>query len=60
MLTCLKAKESWEMDLKEKLELSAEVKRKGNLYFKVSLATFHILTFQKTLLDMIIVASFRG
>ncbi|KAG7272939.1 hypothetical protein CRUP_020182 [Coryphaenoides rupestris] len=31
----IKAKESWEMDLKEKLELSAEVKRKGNLYFKV-------------------------
>lgn len=32
-----KAKDSWEMDLKEKLDLSAEVKSKGNQYFKVQL-----------------------
>lgn len=33
---CLhQAKEFWEMDLKEKLELAAEVKSKGNQYFKV-------------------------
>ncbi|KAI3370032.1 hypothetical protein L3Q82_024821 [Scortum barcoo] len=29
-----RAKESWEMDLKEKLELAAVVKHKGNQYFK--------------------------
>ena len=39
----LKAKESWEMDLKEKLELSVEVKHKGNQYFKVDSPTFLIL-----------------
>lgn len=32
-----KAKDSWEMDLKEKLDVSAEVKNKGNQYFKVQL-----------------------
>lgn len=33
---CLhQAKECWEMDLKEKLELAAEVKFKGNQHFKV-------------------------
>lgn len=30
-----KAKESWEMDLNEKLDLAAGVKHKGNQYFKV-------------------------
>lgn len=30
-----KAKESWEMDLNEKLGLAAGVKHKGNQYFKV-------------------------
>ena len=35
-LNCLhQAKEYWEMDLKEKLELAAKVKVKGNQYFKV-------------------------
>uniref|UniRef100_A0A4W5NWE0 peptidylprolyl isomerase n=2 Tax=Salmoninae TaxID=504568 RepID=A0A4W5NWE0_9TELE len=30
-----KAKESWELDLKEKLDLSARAKQKGTQYFKV-------------------------
>ncbi|XP_036389599.1 peptidyl-prolyl cis-trans isomerase FKBP5 [Megalops cyprinoides] len=30
-----KAKESWEMDLKEKLEMAVKVKQKGTQYFKV-------------------------
>lgn len=34
-LCFLKAKESWEMDLKQKLDLAAGVKHKGNQYFKV-------------------------
>lgn len=34
--TCLhQAKESWEMNLNEKLELATEIKYKGNQYFKV-------------------------
>lgn len=36
LISCLhQAKECWEMDLNEKLELAAEVKIKGNQYFKV-------------------------
>lgn len=31
----LQAKESWEMDTKEKLEQAAIVKEKGTMYFKV-------------------------
>lgn len=31
----LQAKESWEMDTKEKLEQAAVVKEKGTMYFKV-------------------------
>lgn len=31
----LQAKESWEMDTKEKLEQAAIVKQKGTMYFKV-------------------------
>lgn len=36
LISCLhQAKECWEMDLNEKLELAVEVKIKGNQYFKV-------------------------
>lgn len=36
LISCLhQAKECWEMDLNEKLELAADVKIKGNQYFKV-------------------------
>lgn len=31
----MQAKESWEMDTKEKLEQAAIVKQKGTMYFKV-------------------------
>lgn len=31
----MQAKESWEMDTKEKLEQAAVVKEKGTMYFKV-------------------------
>lgn len=34
-LTLPQAKESWEMDLKEKLERAVLVKQKGTQYFKV-------------------------
>ncbi|KAJ3601859.1 hypothetical protein NHX12_029621 [Muraenolepis orangiensis] len=42
-----KAKESWEMDLKEKLELSAEVKHKGNQYFKAGLLQQAVIQYQR-------------
>lgn len=37
---CVKAKESWEMDLNEKVDLAPGVKSKGNQYFKVFLLDF--------------------
>ncbi|XP_030214770.1 peptidyl-prolyl cis-trans isomerase FKBP5 isoform X5 [Gadus morhua] len=42
-----KAKESWEMDLKEKLELSVEVKHKGNQYFKAGFLQQAIIQYQR-------------
>nr|XP_015197959.1 PREDICTED: peptidyl-prolyl cis-trans isomerase FKBP5-like isoform X1 [Lepisosteus oculatus] len=42
-----KAKESWEMDLKEKLELSATVKQKGTQYFKAGKYLQAVIQYQK-------------
>ncbi|XP_051270770.1 peptidyl-prolyl cis-trans isomerase FKBP5 [Dicentrarchus labrax] len=42
-----RAKESWEMDLNEKLEMSLEVKRKGNQYFKAGRHYQAIIQYQR-------------
>ncbi|XP_026162482.1 peptidyl-prolyl cis-trans isomerase FKBP5 [Mastacembelus armatus] len=42
-----KAKESWEMDLNEKLELAAEVKHKGNQYFKAGQYYQAVIQYQR-------------
>ncbi|XP_066559159.1 peptidyl-prolyl cis-trans isomerase FKBP5 isoform X2 [Amia ocellicauda] len=42
-----KAKEPWEMDLKEKLELSALVKQKGTHYFKAGKYQQAVIQYQK-------------
>lgn len=48
---CLnKAKESWEMDLNEKLDLAAGVKTKGNNYFKVRSQSWESFTFEQVFL----------
>ncbi|XP_028261381.1 peptidyl-prolyl cis-trans isomerase FKBP5 [Parambassis ranga] len=42
-----RAKESWEMDLKEKLELVVEVKNKGNQYFKAGRYYQAVIQYQR-------------
>lgn len=42
-----KAKESWEMDLKEKLDLAGEVKQKGNKYFKAERYNQAVIQYQR-------------
>ncbi|XP_031613381.1 peptidyl-prolyl cis-trans isomerase FKBP5 [Oreochromis aureus] len=42
-----RAKDSWEMDLKEKLDLSAEVKNKGNQYFKAGRYYQAVIQYQR-------------
>ncbi|XP_010787245.1 peptidyl-prolyl cis-trans isomerase FKBP5 [Notothenia coriiceps] len=45
-----RAKESWEMDLPEKLELAAGVKQKGNQYFKAGLHHQAVAQYQRIVL----------
>ncbi|XP_059426690.1 peptidyl-prolyl cis-trans isomerase FKBP5-like [Carassius carassius] len=42
-----KAKESWEMDLKEKLEHAVLVKQKGTQYFKAGRYNFAVIQYQR-------------